>query len=73
MNPMRLPYATEIQLTPVESPAHDCNPLTLQEDENVANSVLEPTRDAQYVYRRDEVIYAADKPADMNTFDGQST
>jgi hypothetical protein len=57
-------YATEIQLTPVESPTHDCNPLTLQEDQNVANSVPERTQDAQYVDRGDEVIYAADKPAD---------
>uniref|UniRef100_A0A093USG4 Interferon-induced GTP-binding protein Mx n=1 Tax=Talaromyces marneffei PM1 TaxID=1077442 RepID=A0A093USG4_TALMA len=30
-------YATEIQLTPIESPAHDCNPLTLQEDSTNAH------------------------------------
>lgn len=66
-------YVTEIQLTPIESPAHDCNPLTLQEDQNVANSVPERSQDAQYVYRGDEVTYAADKPADVDTFDGQST
>ncbi|KAF3399171.1 hypothetical protein DPV78_006379 [Talaromyces pinophilus] len=66
-------YATEIQLTPIDSPAHDCNPPTLQEDQNVANSVPERSQDAKYVYRGDEVTYAADKPADVDTFDGQST
>lgn len=66
MSPDRV---TEIQLTPIESPSHDCNPLTLQEDQDVTNFVPERTQDAEHGFCED----AAAHPAVVDTFDSQSS